>query len=407
MANAFPNPDFKIVVITSPDEVPDEIERLKTLLRAGVDRIHIRKSGWSKEKIDALMKELPENLHGRCVRHPGDTKSSHSLAELATCPTDRRYQFLSPIFDSISKQGYHAAFDIESDKGKTQLRDAISKAAVPVYALGGVTADKIPFLQSLGFSGAAFLGEVWNKEGGYEELLRYLRLRNGRLQFVTDAATPEETAEQALKAIKGGCRWIQIRMKDADPEMIRKAVEEIHSACYGANGFTLIVDDHAELLSMPGVDGVHLGQEDMMPAEARNHGERSKIIGLTVNRTDQLIGKDYADVDYYGIGPYRFTGTKKRLAPVLGIEGYRAINAEMGRIADKRPYVAIGGIKAADIPPLLEAGVPGIAVAGAIAHAENPIAATQNILKSMDSLTREAVYETSNARLIFPNSSKQ
>lgn len=407
MANAFPNPDFKIVVFTSPDEVPDEIERLKTLLRAGVDRIHIRKPGWSKEKIDALMEELPESLHDKCVRHPGDTKSSHSLAELATCPTDRRYQFLSPIFDSISKQGYLAAFDIGSDEGKTKLRDAISKATVPVYALGGVTVDKIPMLESLGFSGAAFLGEVWSKEGGYEDLLRYLRLRNGRLQFVTDATTPEETARQASQAISGGCHWVQIRMKDAEVSDVAETVKMIHSRWTETDWFTLIVDDHATLLSMPEVDGVHLGQEDVSPSDARILGDSSKIIGLTVNRPDQLIGNKYAEVDYYGIGPYRFTGTKKRLAPVLGIEGYRAINAEMGRIADKRPYVAIGGIKAADIPPLLEAGVPGIAVAGAIAHAENPIAATQNILKSMDSLTREAVYETSNARLIFPNSSKQ
>lgn len=398
MANSFPNPHFKIVVFTSPDEVPDEIEKLKTLLRAGVDRIHIRKPGWSRERIENITRQLPERHRDRFIIHPGDAKSSHSFFELTACPSDRKYQFLSPIFDSISKHGYLAAFDIESDYGKYELRDAISKATVPVYALGGVTVDKIPILESLGFSGAAFLGEVWNKEGGYEDLLRYLRLRNGRLQFVTDATTPEETYRQALQAIAGGCHWVQVRMKGADKETIAQAIKKIHSKWTDVDLFTLIVDDHAELLAMPEVDGVHLGQEDMSPADARKLGDTSKIIGLTVNRPDQLIGREYAEVDYYGIGPFRFTGTKKRLAPVLGLEGYKAINSEMERIGDIRPYVAIGGITSTDIPSLLNAGVPGIAVAGAIAHAKDPIDAAQNILKSMVSQKREAVSETSYAR---------
>lgn len=380
MTNSFPDPDFKIVVFTSPDEVPDEIEKLKTLLRAGVDRIHIRKPSWSRVRIENMARQLPERHRDRFIIHPGDAKSSHSLIGLLECPSDRKYQFLSPIFDSISKQGYRAAFDIKSDNGKEELRDAISNATVPVYALGGVTVDKIPELESLGFSGAAFLGEVWNRPGGYEELLRYLRLRNGRMQFVTDAATPEETAHQALQAISGGCRWVQVRMKDAEVSDVAKAVKMIHSECTDRCPFTLIVDDHAELLAMPEVDGVHLGQKDMSPSDARKLGDTSKIIGLTVNRPDQLIGNEYADVDYYGIGPYRFTGTKKRLAPVLGINGYCTIKSEMERIGDRRSYVAIGGIKAADIPLLLEARVPGIAVAGAIAHAADPVSATQALI---------------------------
>lgn len=395
MAVSFPVSDFRIAVITSPHEVPGEINMLKALLRAGVDHIHIRRPGWSHERLKDFISQIPADSGGRytlhhnpqlaistgCLTHPGHSRSCHSLEELSSPAQDLNYQFLSPIFDSISKKGYTSTFNINDAAGAQRLHESLAQASVPVYALGGVTIDKFPLLSRLGFAGAALLGYVWENHDGYLELLRYLRLRNGRLQFITDASTPEATAQQALEAIDGGCRWIQVRMKGCSSEMIARAVDLIHASAPSSHPFTLIVDDHTELLAHPGVDGVHLGQEDMPPADARTLTDNSKIIGLTVNRPDQLLGSIYAGTDYYGIGPFRFTGTKKRLAPTLGPEGYRTILKAMSDIGDNRPFVAIGGITPADIPSLLASGIPGIAVAGAIAHSPEPQKTTADILK--------------------------
>ena len=89
-------------------------------------------------------------------------------------------------------------------------------------------------------------------------------------------------------------------------------------------------------------------------------------------------------VDYYGIGPFRFTSTKKKLSPVLGLEGYVGIMSARRALNDRRPFVAIGGITRHDVGPLLQAGVPGIAVSGAIAKAPDPIEATRQIITEMN-----------------------
>lgn len=396
------NSDFKIIIITAPDEVPDEAARLTRLLDAGLDRLHIRKPGWPESRIRDLVISLPEAYRPKLtIHHHPDlsielgcgvhistegrifnenacqsaegvlSRSCHSISQLTP---DADYCFLSPIFDSISKTGYRSSVNLS----ELDLKKKPSK----VIALGGVTPDKFDALKEAGFAGAALLGHVWNTPCGYEATLRHLRLRNFRLQFITDSPTPEGTATQARQALEGGCRWIQIRMKDSPIEEIQEAIMKVSALRPRFGGFTLIVDDHAELLSMPEVDGIHLGQQDMPPMEARSLASPDKIIGLTVNNPSQLLGGEYGGVDYYGIGPYHFTSTKKRLAPTLGLDGYRAINAARAAVGDTRPYVAIGGITAADLPTLLEAGVPGVAVSGAVSHAFDPVAAMHSFARA-------------------------
>ena len=204
------------------------------------------------------------------------------------------------------------------------------------------------------------------------------------LQFITESKTAEGTAEQALAALSGGCRWIQVRMKDASDQEVEKAVNAILPHCRKAEAI-LIVDDRVEITARCSADGVHLGKKDMDPAEARTILGPHKIIGATVNTKDDIARLPLDIVDYLGIGPYRFTATKKRLAPTLGLDGYRAIITHL-RKSSPIPAIAIGGIRVDDIAPIMSTGVNGIAVSGAISHAEDPVAATRRFLESLSEM---------------------
>jgi thiamine-phosphate pyrophosphorylase len=203
------------------------------------------------------------------------------------------------------------------------------------------------------------------------------------LQFITDGATVEEIVRQSELAIKGGCRWIQVRMKNADDESVRRVVEAIRPLTLQTKT-TLILDDRVELARQLGVDGVHLGKEDMVPAEARKILGDKAIIGSTANTIDDVVRLAEQPINYFGIGPFRFTSTKKRLAPTLGLKGYKAIMSEMRSRGIGLPVVAIGGITVSDVSQILATGVNGVAISGAIAHAEHPDIAAMEFLNKLN-----------------------
>ena len=208
------------------------------------------------------------------------------------------------------------------------------------------------------------------------------------LQFITDGKTAEETVRQAISAIVGGCRWIQIRMKDSPDVEVEEAVKTILPYCRKCLA-VLIVDDRVGVVARCGADGVHLGKEDMLPAEARAILGPDRIIGSTVNSLEDIDRLPLDVIDYLGIGPYRFTMTKKRLAPTLGLDGYRRIMIRL-RQRSSIPTVAIGGITEADVVPVMDTGVSGIAVSGAISHAEDPIAATRRFLELLSKIQADS-----------------
>ena len=199
------------------------------------------------------------------------------------------------------------------------------------------------------------------------------------LQFITDGRTVDEIVRQAVSAIVGGCRWIQIRMKDSPDVEVEDAVKAILPYCRKTRAL-LIVDDRVGVVARCGADGVHLGKEDMAPAEARAMLGPDRIIGSTVNSGEDIDRLPLDIINYLGIGPFRFTTTKKRLAPTLGLEGYTTIMKYL-RQRSSIPAVAIGGITADDIIPIMDTGVSGIAVSGAIVNSHNPVAATRRLLE--------------------------
>ena len=200
------------------------------------------------------------------------------------------------------------------------------------------------------------------------------------IQFITHETETVGYVEGARMALEGGCRWIQLRMKDASDDEVRKAAAEIQPMCK-AHDAIFLLDDRVELAKELKADGVHLGKNDMPVDEARRVLGEELIIGGTANTFEDIERLARQGADYIGCGPFRFTTTKKNLAPVIGIEGYRDIIEKMKAAGIDLPVVAIGGITADDIDDILSTGVRGIAVSGTVLRAENPVAMMKQIIQ--------------------------
>lgn len=202
------------------------------------------------------------------------------------------------------------------------------------------------------------------------------------LQFITNTEAAATPAEQVKGVIAGGCRWVQIRMKDASDEEISRVVEDIKPLCLETETF-LILNDRVELAKKLDVGGVHLGKTDMLPSKARMLLGPAAVIGVTANTIDDIKAVRGLDIDYIGIGPYADTHTKKNLAPILGLEGIRNLCTEMEQLEINISHVAVGGIGLADVVPIMEAGSNGIAVSGAIAFADDISKATAEFISAL------------------------
>lgn len=130
------------------------------------------------------------------------------------------------------------------------------------------------------------------------------------LQFITHFTDTYSYYDSARMALEGGCRWIQLRMKDTPVDEVEREAIRLQGLCkdYGA---TFIIDDHVELVKKIHADGVHLGKKDMPVAEARGILGKEFIIGGTANTFDDVKMHYKAGADYIGCGPFRFTTNKK------------------------------------------------------------------------------------------------
>ena len=203
------------------------------------------------------------------------------------------------------------------------------------------------------------------------------------LQYISHFTPQISYAEGIRMALEGGCRWIQLRMKDASAEEIIACAEEVLPLCR-RHGAKFLLDDHVELVRQLGADGVHLGKIDMPVDEARKILGPDIIIGGTANTIEDIIRLHKQGADYIGCGPFRFTTTKKNLSPILGLDGYKSIVLKMKELGIDLPIVAIGGITVEDIPAVMETGVSGIALSGAILGAPDPVEMTARIIETID-----------------------
>lgn len=204
--------------------------------------------------------------------------------------------------------------------------------------------------------------------------------------FITHPSERYTIAEEVQMALEGGCRWIQLRLKDLTDDEFRQTALEVIPLCKEHEAI-LVFDDRVALaieMGPMGVAGVHLGKEDMHPAQARELMGPEAIIGVTANTAADIIRYRGLDIDYVGLGPYRHTTTKAKLSPILGLEGYTAVVAEVRAAGVELPIVAIGGIGLDDVDPLMATGVNGIAVSGAIINAPDPVERTRQLIGALE-----------------------
>lgn len=200
-----------------------------------------------------------------------------------------------------------------------------------------------------------------------------------QVQFISHYNERYGYLDSIRLALEGGCRWVQLRMKGATDDEVRPVALEAQRLCREA-GATFVIDDRVALVKELGADGVHLGKNDMPIAEARQVLGPDVIIGGTANTFDDVKAHYEAGADYIGCGPFRFTTTKEKLSPILGLEGYRSIISSMRAEGIRLPIVAIGGIEEDDLADILATGVTGVALSGVVLRATDPAAEMKRII---------------------------
>lgn len=190
-----------------------------------------------------------------------------------------------------------------------------------------------------------------------------------KLQYISQGNTIEEQLYNIHQALDAGCDWVQMRFKNQTVKDTFALAEAVKFLCeeYLAN---FIVNDNIYLAQQIAADGVHLGLTDMKIEEARAILGSTKIIGGTANTLEDIENHVKNGCDYIGLGPFRFTTTKEKLSPILGLSGYFDILEKMKKNKIEIPVYAIGGIDLKDISPLMETGIHGIAVSGMITNSD-------------------------------------
>lgn len=210
--------------------------------------------------------------------------------------------------------------------------------------------------------------------------------KGGKLMLITHPTERFTAIDEARLFLEGGGKWVQLRMKEGlDPAV----AHEMALLCH-AHDAIFCIDDDVRMALDCGADAVHLGKNDMPVADAweivraANRGNNF-IVGATANTFEDIQHAAAQGASYIGLGPFRFTQTKQKLSPVLGLEGYSRILQKCRETGIYLPVFAIGGIGDEDIPSLLTTGIRGIAISGTIVQAEDPVAATRRLLRIIHS----------------------
>lgn len=208
-----------------------------------------------------------------------------------------------------------------------------------------------------------------------------------RLQYITQDTDKFSHTELVEFACEGGVNWVQLRVKNKSKGELLSIANEVKQICKSHNA-TFIVNDHVWLAKEIEADGVHLGMQDMSPKEARKMLGPGFIIGGTAHNLEEVKYQIENDVDYIGIGPYRFTSTKNDLSEILGLTGIDKILQE---VKTKIRFIAIGGIKVDDISSLLNRGIYGVAVSSAINLEENISASARKFADAMNKIQSQTI----------------
>jgi len=201
--------------------------------------------------------------------------------------------------------------------------------------------------------------------------LRRERLRTARLYLVCEALPGGREPEALLQAaLTGGVDIVQLREKELGRETIERSAQTFRRLC-DTHSALFIVNDDPWLARSCGADGVHVGQDDVAAAEAREVLGPEAIVGLSTHSEDQLAASGGEPVDYVSVGPVWETPTKLGRPGVgLGLVEHAAAHAP-------HPFFAIGGIEPANAAGAVAAGARRLGAVRAIRDAEDPAAAAE------------------------------
>ena len=188
-----------------------------------------------------------------------------------------------------------------------------------------------------------------------------------RLYLVTDEAClpPGRALYDAVEeALQAGVTLVQFREKNGLGKGMLEKARALVALCHRYS-VPLLVNDRLDIALLSGADGVHLGQDDIPVAEARNLAGEDFIIGATAHNVKEALAAETAGADYLGCGAVFATTTKKDTVP-LGLDGLKAIREEV-----RIPIVGIAGVTAENYPQVLATGANGAAVVSAILGADD------------------------------------
>jgi len=200
-----------------------------------------------------------------------------------------------------------------------------------------------------------------------------------RLYWVSDPVlcARRGLVQTALAAVHGGAGMVQLRDPGASGRALLEQARALVAALHPLD-VPVIVNDRADIARAAGAAGVHVGQSDLPPQEARGLMGEGALVGLSVRTPEEAAAAPWDLIDHVGAGPVFATTTKADAAPAIGPGGLAAVVA-----AARGPVLAIGGIDAARAGACVAAGAAGVAVVSAIAAADDPQAAARALLEAM------------------------
>lgn len=204
---------------------------------------------------------------------------------------------------------------------------------------------------------------------------RRARLQQARLYLCVGV---RDDLEEFLDAVLGaGVDVVQLRDKHADAAVQLRAAEVFRATC-DRHGALFIVNDRADLAVAAGADGVHVGQDDLPPEQARALVGSELLVGRSTHAASEVRAANTESVDYIGVGPVRATPTKPG-RPGVGID-----LVHVAAIESRHPFFVTGGMDRETIPEVLAAGARGVVVVRAITESADPAAVVRGLRAALD-----------------------
>jgi thiamine-phosphate pyrophosphorylase len=209
--------------------------------------------------------------------------------------------------------------------------------------------------------------------------MKRAQLERVRLYLITDARPALQPFEAFLEAaIAGGVGMVQLRDRELDDaDLLRVAIRGVRTCA--PLGVPFIVNDRADIALLAGADGVHLGQDDLPPTQARRIVGGDAIVGLSTHSSEQIQAAETEAVDYIGVGPIHATPTKP---------GRAAVGEELVRYAaahSSRPFFAIGGLDPKNVGAVVAAGGRSVSVLRYVSLARDPKDAAREMIDALSS----------------------